>query len=355
MLRTCRSGAVWASILVLGCLGVMACDDTTGSGDDMGVGGDGDAVGPTDAGDMGTATATDTGIATDTGMPDGGDTGVPPNDMTTMPPTDMGMTDGGDMPSDMTDMVMPPSCIGVMCPGGQHCEVDAMTMQPVCVNDTCADLMCAPTEVCQQPMGAGPAVCVDVSCASDLDCAAGEYCDMATTLCVMDACTPGETSCSGQDVLVCVANGSGTTVQVTCNSPTSFMSTCVTTAPGEAGCGCEDDWDCPAFMACEVGVCQGTGQAPTCSLPAVPFSSVPPNPEIVWGDPTPLPAAIDSPVPNAKEVVVMPAVANLDDDNGDGLINELDFPEIIFISYEMPSTSPSARADGVLRAISTLR
>ena len=85
------------------------------------------------------------------------------------------------------------------------------------------------------------------------------------------------------------------------------------------------------------------------------FSDTRPTVEIHWGgdsttndsahdgsgDGTPAPWAFSS------HVQATPVVANLDDDNGDGLVNELDFPEIIFTTY----TALQDDNTGVLRAI----
>src|SRR4029077_19733629 len=74
-----------------------------------------------------------------------------------------------------------------------------------------------------------------------------------------------------------------------------------------------------------------------------------------WGGPNrDNPAAHDgtaaqTPAPWADFSMVLntPMVANLDDDNGDGLVNELDFPEILFVTHK----GDNPRGNGVLRAI----
>src|SRR5262245_18596595 len=38
-------------------------------------------------------------------------------------------------------------CVGMACPPDQHCA--PVNGQGTCVNNTCADLMCAPTEKCE--------------------------------------------------------------------------------------------------------------------------------------------------------------------------------------------------------------
>src|SRR5690606_5076 len=52
---------------------------------------------------------------------------------------------------------------------------------------------------------------------------------------------------------------------------------------------------------------------------------------------------------NSSQVLSTPLVANLTDDNGDGFINELDFPEVIFMTY--PATSSDPHLNGIVRAV----
>ena len=241
-------------------------------------------------------------------------------------------------------------CLNTTCTPGQRCEL--VDGGGVCIDNTCADLTCQPTEKCE-PHPQGGHVCVDNTCNGDVDCPPGEFCNGTT--CEPDICDPGKTKCSGQDLLECSSNGGQNPTKYTCGSPAYFTSQCQDSGNGDAHCPCEDDWDCPAFTVCEVNRCVGTGVAPTCTLPPVPFADVPPAVEIHWGgdsramdeahDGTP--AKTPSPWKDFSHVVNTPIVANLDDDNGDGLINELDFPEIVFAAHQ--GNNPWANA--VVRAI----
>ena len=229
-------------------------------------------------------------------------------------------------------------CAATNCPFDQHCDGGA------CINNTCQDLACSPTEVCEPTPGGG-AYCKDVSCTDDVECPASQYCD--GTVCVDDICVPGERHCQGQMLYQCASNGGLDQAQFTCGSSAYFVSTCVDDGSGDAYCGCEDDWDCPSYTECEAGKCQGTGVAPTCFLAPEPFSNVLPSNEITWGGTFASPVAAGSPFPNSVQVVMSPTVANLDDDNGDGLVNELDFPEIVFVTF----CNSDFTSNGVLRAI----
>jgi hypothetical protein len=234
-------------------------------------------------------------------------------------------------------------CVGVDCPDDQHCE--AVSGQGSCVNNTCADLNCSGTEICETTAGGG-AICKDISCSTDVECPASQFCNGA--ICTDDICTAGAQTCVGQDLHECSPNGGGEVVKFTCGSTSYYTSTCADPGGGDASCPCEDDWDCPQYTACEVGSCTGTGKAPTCTLPPVDFKNVLPTNEIQWGGVNQMNKnAVNAPFPMSSQVSMTPLVANLDDDNGDGKINELDFPEIIFMTY----CGVDVASNGAVRAI----
>lgn len=225
--------------------------------------------------------------------------------------------------------------MGIACDLGQRC--DDTDDVPRCENVSCDELSCGTGQDCR-PLGSGFA-CVDAACATDVDCAEAEYCDGST--CRMDVCTALVRTCDGDAVLACDAVGGGEAQLLMCGSGGYFDSACMSDADGQAACACEGDWDCPAHTTCEVDRCVGTGAAPTCTLPPVDFADVPPALELHWGGDDPSDTAHDgtpdqnaAPWPSFTHVLNTPVVANLDDDNGDGLINELDFPEILFASHK---------------------
>ena len=149
-------------------------------------------------------------------------------------------------------------------------------------------------------------------------------------------------------MFVCASNGGEESATYVCDSAGYFESECSDAAGGPIGCTCEDDWDCPPFTVCETGACTGTGEEPTCTLPPTPFEDVLPQLEFRWGGESVAdPLASDSPFAWSAQVATTPIVINLDDDNGDGRINELDFPEIVFISHRGNQVAHSA----VVRAV----
>jgi len=231
-------------------------------------------------------------------------------------------------------------CADVDCADGFRCDPEDGT----CVALTCEEADCSETEACVTGEDGG-ATCLDISCEDDTGCPPDQFCD--GTICVGDVCTPDASHCEGGQVVECSSNGGAEVSKFECGSDAYFESTC--TEDGElAFCPCQDDWDCPEFTVCDVGQCVGTGVAPTCSLPPLPFDDLLPASEIQWGGVSIAdPFAHDSPFERSSQVVMTPLVINLDDDNGDGLVNERDFPEILFLTY----CNANISNNGVLRAI----
>lgn len=240
-------------------------------------------------------------------------------------------------------------CEVLSCNPGQRCVNDAGSAR--CVDMTCEQLTCGATQRCDAHPEGGH-VCADNSCSGDFSCGADSFCNAG--VCKADVCTAGARHCDGQKVFECGDNGGADAMRFMCQTVSYFESMCSVT-PDTATCTCQDDWDCPAYTVCESGKCEGTGAAPSCSLPAIRFSDTPPTVELFWGGPNRDNAnahdatAAQTPAPWAdfSQVVDTPIVANLDDDNGDGLINELDFPEILFITHK----GNNPWSNGVVRAI----
>jgi len=247
-------------------------------------------------------------------------------------------------------------CSDLTCSLGSVCEV--VNAAPVCVGEVCSDLACSDTQVCKPaPSGTG-FFCADNRCADDLECADTEHCN-EQGVCSADGCMPDAQRCDGQNVQTCASNGSGFVTALTCGGAGSFASRCTVTGES-AYCPCEADWDCPSYTACVVGRCEGTGRAPTCTLDPAPFSEAMPSAEYGtrgghWGGKSKadVNAQPGTPFPASTQVVMTPAVANLTDDNGDGLINESDFPEIVFLSFceAVAPGSINYSVQGILRAI----
>ncbi len=250
-------------------------------------------------------------------------------------------------------------CAASPCPEDQRCESSGGP-DFACVPKDCATLTCAEREECE-PTATG-ARCVSIACGSDVECAPERWCDTGAGVCREDTCDPGARLCSDADLQECLQNGSGFERVATCLGAVGFESVCVDQGAGSAGCTCDDDWDCPDYQECESGMCSGDPKPPTCRLPALDMAEVLPSLEIHWGgvsvsdadaklrvvDGVDVSSETSSPWPASSQFVHTPLVANLDDDNGDGLVDERDFPEIVFLTFV---TSDDVTANGMLRAI----
>jgi hypothetical protein len=228
------------------------------------------------------------------------------------------------------------------CGLGQHCDDD--DGNPTCVDNVCEELECSESEECT-PASGGGVYCADISCESDEDCPISRFCKR--DLCVDDVCEAGTRRCDDDGVVTCTDNGGAEEVGYECGGAGYYTSECSGSTPRDSGCSCEDDWDCPEYTDCEAGVCSGRGEEARCTVPAVPFEDVLPELEFRWGGASAAqPEATGRPFAASAQVVTTPIVINLDDDNQDGKVNELDFPEIVFMTDDVDATE-----GGVVRAI----
>jgi len=189
------------------------------------------------------------------------------------------------------------------CSTGQACgDGGICTTGGVCCDETlaCAVACCNAGQVCSFQQCASPgAVCEETG-----DCGSNEYCDFSLG-------DPGSTpdpdaGCQGGFV------------------------------PPTGRC-------LPSPPACDPGEQPGT--PPTCIEPCEyhpPISQFSPELQYAWGDPM----ATDN------HVMMAPIVVQLDDDNCDGVIDERDIPEIVFLSFAGGDYNNTSGSSTVLRAIS---
>lgn len=241
---------------------------------------------------------------------------------------------------------------------------------PVTTAGCTSSSMCAADEVCidstcvpRSDAGVRPdgAVTPDAGCAAFLTCGAsccaeGETCALGDECCAaLDVC--GGACCGGTDERcvadVCVldcgaadACGDGDAAVCCAATDVCLLGACVT-----PGAECMGPFDCGEGEYCEasVGRClpRATGQ-PACEYrPATGAFEL----EVEWhwaNDPDVMPLH--------DQVMSAPMVANLNDDDGDGRIDQNDIPDVVFNTFRTrsPDTGGAAvyNADGVLRAIS---
>ncbi len=159
-----------------------------------------------------------------------------------------------------------------------------------------------------------------------------------------DLCEPGQRRCDGVNIYQCSPDGKSELLLYECGS-SYFSSECIDDGSGNARCSCNDTWDCPGGLSCESGLCIDG----PCGSYSGPFSDSSISQEMAWGGTSNTSVeATGSPFPLSAQVTMVPLVINLTDDNGDGAINELDYPDIVYISYN----GSSMTSDGILRAIS---
>jgi hypothetical protein len=148
------------------------------------------------------------------------------------------------------DEVCVPDCQGKECGddgcgtscgecANSECSSEGLCDELPCTgNDDCADL----DQVCDEDSG----TCVD--CLTSDDCAPEKYCDAMA--CLDDICGEEESKCEGNDGLVCLADGSGFEVVVTCTG-TEYCDggECLAQncAPSEAYCDGQQVVQCDAL------------------------------------------------------------------------------------------------------------
>ncbi len=192
------------------------------------------------------------------------------------------------------------------CPANDRCEQggDCCPGDWECINSVCrrpcAGQRCGPEgEFCCE----GDEVCLDQRCV--LDCGEYEICGRQ-----LDFCCAVNEICYGSQ----------------CTLP---------------GANCVNRFDCPAGMICEpdLRICIDEEVVGDC-LYHPPSGVFEPSVEWHWSG--------SDVEPGFDQVMMAPAVANLTDDNGDGRVDELDVPDVVFITF-----SGGAYNDrGVLRIVS---
>jgi hypothetical protein len=178
---------------------------------------------------------------------------------------------------------------GGVCAGGACCDVDK----------ACGSVCCANADVCSFQTCVTPgATCVDAT-----ECKADEYCEYAL----------GDASDAGAP-------------DASCQGATQVTGKCLPRPP-----------ECPPG--------QNPGNPITCLAKCEykpPVGQLSPVVKYAWGNPA---------AANTHDSVMMaPVVVQLDDDTCDGVVDERDIPEIVFLSF----ASGNYNGDGTLHAISII-
>lgn len=244
---------------------------------------------------------------------------------------------------------------GLVCAGS---DPDAQNWYPDADGDGYGDADAPGQQSCDPIDGAVPGNSEDCDDADpDANPKAAEVCDGADNDCneqvdelpfnstCIDVCCDVEQTCEG--AAGCVdkcPNGEicGEQLELCCEGGTTCVSNaCVT--PGDA---CEFDEECAADEVCPgyLGKCIPGDVLPECEF--VPeFGQFMPFQACQW---TPAGLMV---TPTRKDVVATPIVLNLSDDNGDGVTDDLDTPDIAFMSYDFTGNG-CCNVPGTLRVVS---
>jgi len=216
-------------------------------------------------------------------------------------------------------------CGDVCCAPDEVCEVASQTCVPTSCDDgravcgagaeaTC----CAASDECV--LGSCEPMCASERCGDQqVCCPMGEVCDVQAGACVPECpadrvCGPQEDCCAMGDVC--------------------FLDSCVT--PGDA---CQENFQCQSGQYCEptLEACLPVDLLPGCTY--IPTENFDPTVEWEWNG--------SSTLPDYMQVMMAPVVANMTDDNGDGVIDTGDVPDVVFSTF-----GPGGYGLGYIRVIS---
>jgi hypothetical protein len=176
------------------------------------------------------------------------------------------------------------------------------------------------------------------------------------TLEVDSECADGLTCAGGSCVGDCAASQRCGADSTTCCEPSSI---CVASTCVPADVRCENSDQCEAGEFCEplTSACISRELVTACEY-RPPVGIFTPEPECRWD-------ATGQVNPTRTDVVATPVVANLTDDNSDGVTDTRDTPDIVFLSYDRPvaccNTPATIRVvsgrcnpDGTMRTIASI-
>lgn len=220
-------------------------------------------------------------------------------------------------------------------------------------NADCPDELVCVTGQCLDPSNPNapdaPPMCEasETACGSNC-CASGQSCDgtsccaledMCNGQCCNGDCLAGECvpSCAEEETLC----GTGDSAACCAASDVCYGGACIT--PGNA---CQFNRECADNEYCDQGImrCLPRSEGSECTyMPPVTedFEHV-----VEWS----WTGEGETVFPNHHDVMSAPMVANLNDDNGDGVVDENDIPDVVFATFD--NAAGHHYANGILRAVS---
>ena len=231
--------------------------------------------------------------------------------------------------ADGTAMCHGECCEGLSCDEELGCVSLCASTQTPCKNTLYMTLGC-----CDPGM-----VCEDMMCRED--CRGGVRCDGV-------CCAVGEVCEEGQCLMACDAvshQRCGDSLEYCCDNATEI---CLYQSCRVRGESCHKSGECAFDEFCEesTGTCVSNDAIPTTCEVRPAFGAF--EPLLQWHWPDSLPGGKSQFSPNYNQVMMTPVVINMTDDNGDGVVDENDIPDVLFSTF----TGGSYNSPGVIRAIS---
>ena len=256
-----------------------------------------------------------------------------------------------------------PVCNGVRCKENQLCDqitgecADTCDGQPACDDECCyEDQVCHPGIGCTYPCDEES----EISC-PNYDRGYLQCCKQGKTLCqagtcVLDCgtnvrcgyvcCGDGEI-CEDNTCKIACDTGirCGKAEEYCCDTETEL---CLFQQCHSRGSTCETNNNCSFDEYCDEATmsCVNTDIVPTTCQVIPNFDKFTARPQWHWPDS--LPGKKSAFLPDYNQVMMTPVVINMTDDNNDGVIDENDVPDVLFVTFK----GNAYTSLGVIRAIS---
>ena len=234
------------------------------------------------------------------------------------------------------------TCGSECCPEGSECDTYygclsvCTETQTLCKNEDFHSTRCCEAgDVCVDGecridcTGEGPR-CGDICCASNQECNEEEHCQL-----ICPEAT--NTRCGTAEQELCCDNATEICLYQKC-------------LPKGESCEKNDDCDFDAYCELTTNTCVANENNP--NVCEVRPETGPFAPVVKWWWPKDLPGGKPTVQPEFDQVMNIPAIINLTDDDGNGLINEYDIPDLVFTTFSKTLSGHHYTGDNVLRAIS---
>ena len=229
--------------------------------------------------------------------------------------------DGDGEGGELSDACGGPVCDGVCCAAGEVC-----TSAGCCeVSKECGDQCCGADETC----AAGTCVACTTPLCEGVCCAAGEFCHGgvccgADALCGADCCEADEVCEMEQCYRDCGERERCGEEEVCCElEEVCYFGECIVpSGPCDSPADCSEEEYCDL----ELGVCLPLAETGECQYVPGVITGEFNHPVLRWEW-------------SEDDIMMAPAAGNLTDDNGDGVIDDNDIPDIVVTIFQYGWTS----------------